>query len=116
MRRASIALVFTLSLPSITYAQAKDAVIVNLSAQLADMVSTEYAINRGAVEANPLLGQHRGRRIAIKSAGAIASFWLIHRIAKDRPRAARVVSYSVSAIVGAVAIRNVRIGMEAGRE
>jgi hypothetical protein len=81
--------------------------------QLADLVSTEYALTRPALrEGNPLLGS-RGVRIPAKLAVAALGAWATHRIRKrghhGRARALAVVGFAIGA---GFAVHNVRMARQ----
>jgi len=84
-----------------------------IAGHVADVVSTEYGLARGAVEGNPLM-RNRGMRLGIKTA-IIGGMLLVDRkINKDEQTYKTLtIVYGTSAIaLGAVAARNVMIGKE----
>lgn len=93
--------------------QPKAHLITLTAAHLADIVSTEISINSGrAREANPIAGNSRAQRIAVKSAGALVSVYLLHEIGIHHPRIARVTSYAASGVLFGVAYHNYRVSQK----
>jgi hypothetical protein len=81
--------------------------------QVADLVSTEYALTRPALrEGNPLLG-NRAVRIPAKLAVAALGAWATHRLRKKgqhgRARALAVVGFAIGA---GFAVHNVRMAQQ----
>ena len=75
-----------------------------------DAATTEIALRRpGAYEANPLLGQASGPRLAVKATTTAAEVWIVQRVGRAHPTAARVLGYSIGAVTAAVAWRNLRL-------
>lgn len=81
-----------------------------LSAQAADLVTTSAAINRGAVEANPIMGQGMGRQVALKAAVSVGVLLVARQMARTgHPRAAKIMLWAATAGIGAVAVHNSRV-------
>ena len=108
--RYALPLLFLLT-PAIASAQVpKDAIAVSLAANVVDLISTEQAVRLpGAREWNPLLGQTTTQRVIVKSIGTGVQVWLLHKIGKRHPKAARIVAYSTSAVITSAAIHNWRL-------
>lgn len=78
-----------------------------ITGNVLDAVSTEIALQRpGLREANPILGQSMPRRLAIKAAGTAAQVWVVRRMGKEHPKAAKVFGYAIGAWFGGVAVWN----------
>ena len=108
------AIVLLLLLPSLASAQSqvnlKPAQTAIILGNVADIVSTELALQRGGVhEGNAILSQRMTQRIALKAAGTAAQVWIVGRLGKEHPRLAKVVGYSAGAFFGGVTIHNLRV-------
>jgi len=74
-----------------------------------DSVSTEIALRQpGLRETNPL-GQSMTRRMALKAVTNVAEVWLVRKIGKQHPTAAKWFGYSIGAVTAGIAARNYRI-------
>lgn len=77
----------------------------------ADWASTEYAIKRGATEANPVMRGSAGKRAALKAGQAGFVAWAEWKLEKDGHKGwAKVVRWGVPALNFAVAAHNLRHG------
>ena len=80
-----------------------------------DSVSTEIALQQpGLREVHPL-GQSRASRMAIKAVTNVAEVWLVWKIGKRHPTAAKWFGYGISAATTVVAVRNYRIARQLPR-
>lgn len=78
--------------------------------QTADLVSTEYAESRGAVEANPIFRGGLAKRIVLKSVSTASVIYLSHTLAKaGRKKLARGLLYAVNGLLTVVVINNLAI-------
>ena len=103
--------VLALLLPSLASAQSqvnlKPAQTAIILGNVADIVSTELALQRGGVhEGNAIMSQRLPQRIAVKAAGTVFQVWMVRQIGKDHPRLAKVVGYSAGAFFGGVTLWN----------
>ena len=77
---------------------------------VSDLASTRYAMNRGAVEANPVMGQGAIRQAVVKGLGLggifAATAYLDHKGSKTAAQVARVI---VIAMQGIVTVHNLRV-------
>lgn len=73
----------------------------------ADLGSSEYAIERGGAEANPVQ-QTRGLRIGVQAATAGVGCWADAKLSKRHRNGARVLRVAVLALKLGLAIHNVR--------
>lgn len=74
---------------------------------VADLVSTEIVIAQGrGREGNPIMGQSTGRRVALKAAATAAQVWIVRRVGKRHPVAAKVFGYSFGSFLGGVTVWN----------
>jgi hypothetical protein len=103
-------LLLCLLLPSLAHAQGAVGAIV--LGNVADIVSTEIALQRpGLREGNPVLGQSATQRIAVKAAGTAVQVWIVRKLDRSgHPKLARVVGYSAGAALTGVAWHNWRAG------
>ena len=76
--------------------------------QLADLTSTLVALERGAVEANPILPDSAAGIVAVKLGSTLAIDLLLHRLAKRHPRLSRALHYVVGALGLIPAILNAK--------
>lgn len=77
----------------------------------ADLVSTEIVLasmGDRVREGNPILGQHVVQRVAVKAAGTALQVWLVKKLERRSPKAAKIASYSVGIWCGGVTVWNVR--------
>lgn len=79
-----------------------------VAAQSADLASTRYAMSRGAVEANSIMGQSLTQQLAVKAAGTVGVLWLSD-VLSDRGRdgVSKALLTAVSVALGIVSARNV---------
>jgi len=83
---------------------------VFIAANVADIVTTERGISSGAGrEANVFMQGSTTQRIIWKSATTVGVLWLTAKIGKDHPRLAQTFLYTVSGVIGAVAVHNNQI-------
>ena len=82
-----------------------------IAANVADLHSTHQAVRSGrGIEANAIMGDGTGARaIALKSASTVGVLFLTERLAKRRPRLARVTLYTLTGVIAGVSARNYRI-------
>lgn len=103
---AVVALLFVLLLGGSASAQTTTIIVGNL----ADAVTTEIAIASGAGrEGNPVMGATMAQRVAVKAASTAATVWLVKKLERRHPKAARVFGYAVGITLSAVAIHNARV-------
>jgi len=80
---------------------------VFVASGVADIVTTRQAIGRGAVEANPIMGQGATRQIVIKSVGTTAIILAARADARrGHPTRAKALLYVGSALWFGVAAHN----------
>ena len=94
-------------------ASAQTSVLV--TANVLDVVSTEYAVRHGAVEMNPIMGQTTAQRVLVKSLSAAAQVWLVKRLSPRHPKLAKGLGYGMSALLVGVAGHNLRVGQQMQR-
>lgn len=105
-RTAVLMLAAVLLVPGLASAQAGPQAAI-IAGNVLDVVSTEIALQRpGLREANPILGQSMPRRLAIKAAGTAAQVWVVRKMGKEHPKAAKVFGYAIGAWFGGVAVWN----------
>ena len=76
----------------------------------ADAGSSLYAFHRGAVESNPLiLSQSPAPFVAQMAGQAAAEMWILSRLSKDHPRAAKTLAWVTIGVRGSVAAHNVSV-------
>lgn len=80
-----------------------------LGANAADIGTTIAAKNRGAREANPVIGDSDVRLLALKGLGTAGQIALLHELGKNHPTAAKLLGYGISALPAAAAIHNMRV-------
>lgn len=81
-----------------------------LGGNAADLLSTLYGLQHGALEQNPMYGGENpsaAKVMAIKGAGTLASYLLMRQLAKRHPQAANLASKILGAGLGGVAAWNV---------
>ncbi len=79
--------------------------------QVADTWTTSRAISSGrGRESNAIMQGSDAKRIAVKSATTAGTLYLASKLSPHHPTAEKMFLYSVSGVVGAVALRNARIG------
>jgi hypothetical protein len=76
----------------------------------ADLASTEYALNRGAVEANAVMRGEFGKRLAIKAASVGALTWIDYELGKRDRTIQWIVRGLAFAVNGYLVWNNVRQG------
>lgn len=91
-----------LCLPTWAHAQTAPIIIGNV----ADIVSTEYAVRHGAHEMNPVMAGGTAQRIALKSASTVLSVYLVQKLGQRHPRMAKVLGYSIGGTLSMVAVHN----------
>lgn len=79
------------------------------SAGVADLVSTRRALDRGAVEANPLMGQGAVRQAVVKGIGVSGVIALANLIERRHPVLAHVVRGAVLVGWSLAAVHNERV-------
>lgn len=86
-----------------------DACIVWVAGASADLASTQYALSRGGVEANPLMGQSIGQQALIKAATTtVGCLGVKHLEKKGKKKLARILSWGVFALHLGLASSNFR--------
>jgi hypothetical protein len=79
--------------------------------QTADLVTTVQALNRGAVEANPIYGKHPSTaKLVAASLPMVGLGYLLHRIAPKNPKLAKGIAYAVGGVGVGLAVSNSRKG------
>ena len=73
-----------------------------------DMASTMKARNRGAVEANPVMGGSYGKGMAVKAALGAVSFFAVRAIEKKSKKAAVITMIAMNVGTAAVIANNLR--------
>ena len=74
-----------------------------------DMVSTVVARNRGAVEANPVMGGGYARGVAIKASAGVFTVLAVRAIEKKNKKAALFTMIALNVATAAVVANNVRV-------
>jgi hypothetical protein len=113
-----IIVVFALALLSVaTSAAAEDkggmkaALTFMAAGQAADLVTTVQALNRGAVEANPLYGkQPSTAKLVAAKLPMVGLGYLLHRIAPRNPKLAKGLAYAIGGVGVGLAVSNSRKG------
>ncbi len=80
--------------------------------QLTDGVTTLVSVNRGALEANPLLQQaarNPAAMIAIKAATVAGTIYTLEKLRKNHPIVATASLIAINATLGVVAVNNVSV-------
>ena len=73
-----------------------------------DMASTVMARNRGAVEANPMMGGSYGKGVAVKAALGAVSVFAVRAIEKNSRKAAVITMIAMNVGTAAVVAHNMR--------
>jgi hypothetical protein len=98
-----------LLLSSPAFAQSPTKLII--AANVADLVSTEIAVQRANVaESNPIMGQSSAQRIAVKAAGTALQVWMVRKLEPRHPKIAKGVGVGAAVLFGGVTIHNLRVG------
>lgn len=75
----------------------------------ADLASTQVGIHRGAVELNPIAGQHASQQAAVAFGSATAMYLISKKLEKDHPKLAGGLDGGfIAARIGAT-IHNARV-------
>lgn len=101
-----LAALLCLLLPVVASAQSgpQAAIIIG---NVADAMSTEIVIAQGrGREGNPIMGQSTGQRVAVKAAATAVQVWIVRRVGKRHPVAAKVIGYSFGSFLGGVTVWN----------
>lgn len=79
--------------------------------QALDTVSTVQALNRGAVEANPIYGPRpsAAKLVALKLP-MIGVGYLLHKLAPGNPKLAKTLAYTIGGVGAGLAVSNSRKG------
>lgn len=77
--------------------------------QSLDMASTIVGRNRGAVEANPVMGGGYARGIAIKAMAGAVTVFAVHAIEKKNKKAALMTMIALNVATAAVVANNMRV-------
>lgn len=80
-----------------------------IASGVADLASTQYALDRGAVEANPVMGPSLWQQIPMKALGIGTVIGLAHLIEQKHPVLAHVLRGVVITGWSVVAIHNVKV-------
>lgn len=80
-----------------------------IASGVADLASTQYALDRGAEEKNPLMGQSLWQQIPMKALGIGTVIGLAHLIERKHPVLAHVLRGVVITGWSVVAIHNVKV-------
>lgn len=110
LRKSKLGIILAVSLLLATPAFAQSGPIAAaIAGNVADLVSTEIALSRGgAREANPVM-QGTAQRIALKAGTTALTVWAIKKLAPQHPKTAAVLGYTVGAVMGGLAVNNVRV-------
>lgn len=83
-----------------------------IAANLADALSTDWAMHQGATEANPLYGEEpsRWRLYGIKAAGTLGQMLALSKLAESRPQVANWTAKGIAAGLGLLTAHNIRQG------
>lgn len=73
-----------------------------------DVLSTKMARDRGAIEANPIMAGSTGQQLAMKAAMATSTAFVVHEMAKRKPKAAVFTMIAIDAVSAAVVVNNLR--------
>lgn len=88
----------------------KSCILVLILGSSADLSSTMYALNNGAREANPIMTGSTAKMVAIKAGGTAGIIYLVNKLKKNKPKTANIVSCSIGAGFGAIAVHNIQVG------
>ena len=78
--------------------------------QTADLVTTIDALNRGAVEGNPIWGRHpSAKKLILGKAPMIGLGYVLHKVGPKNPKFAKTIAYSIGALGAGLAIHNARV-------
>jgi len=80
-----------------------------VAGQVADGWTTKQALDRGAKEGNPFLGQNIGRILATKAGIDAGALIAIRRLSKDHPKIAMALGYVYGTIGALAAAHNMRV-------
>ena len=80
-----------------------------VAGQVADGWTTKQALDRGAKEWNPLMGQSIGRILATKAGMNAGVLLAIKSLAKDHPKIAKALGYAGGTIGALAAGHNMRV-------
>jgi hypothetical protein len=103
-------------IPVVAHCEEKDkgmrvALTFMAAGQGADLVTTIRALNRGAVEANPIYGKHPSTaKLVAGTLPMVGLGYLLHKIAPRNPKLAKGIAYAVGGIGVGLAISNNRKG------
>jgi hypothetical protein len=79
--------------------------------QGADLVTTTQALNRGAVESNPIYGKHpSAAKLVAAKLPMLGLGYLLHRIAPRNPKLTKGIAYTIGGVGMGLAISNSRKG------
>jgi len=91
------------------------ATAIHIGGPAADLASTQWAKQQGAVEANPLIGQSTVKLVMVKAGQAGLLLWVDHQL-KPHPKAQKVLRVLAGLANFGVAAHNVQVGMQARKE
>jgi hypothetical protein len=81
-----------------------------IAGNAADLASTVYALESGkGKEANPVLGQNPYVIAGAKVGATLTMAFLLKSLAKDHPKIAKALGYSVGGAMGALGARNIAV-------
>lgn len=108
----TIIVVLSLLIPASASAQSqvnlKPAYAAIIVGNVGDLVSTELMLSQrpDLREGNPIAGQHRAQRIAVKAAGTAVQVWIVRRLGQQHPKLAKGLGYSIGAYFGGITVWN----------
>lgn len=89
----------------------KAALAVLAVGRVLDTVSTVQALNRGAVEANPLYGKRPSvKRLVAMNLPVVGLGYVLHKVAPRNPKLAKGIAYTIGGVGAALAMSNARKG------
>lgn len=119
MRHVTIAAIVVagLAIAVPAHAEGKTGIRVALGAmaigQGLDTLSTVQALNRGAVETNPLMGQQPSAvKLVVGKLPMIGIGWLLVKLAPHHPKLAKGTAYVIGAVGTGLALSNMRSGQK----
>lgn len=80
-----------------------------------DIISTQYALSKGAHEANPLVPNDRFANAATLAGEAALFQYLMHKFGPDHPTLAKVLGYGRAGVGAYSTLRNIQSGQQSGR-
>jgi hypothetical protein len=94
----------------------RTAQVAYVGSQVADVVSTQKALNAGAVETNPLMRGSLATQIAVKAATTVPVLWLSDRLErKGHRKVANAVLFSLATAYAVISGHNWQMAVKVTR-